>query len=216
MRILAVLGTALATLALFGMFPLAPAKAAETGQLAFSVLRKGDIIGFDNLKFHSDANRLDVEVETDIAVKIAFIPVYHLKHSSRELWEGASLKSLWSHTDDDGKIHDLSVREDNGRLLVDGDKQISLASPTIVPASLWNERILRSDQLLNTLTGEQMAVQITIVGPDSVLVKGQPVPATHYVITGDLKRELWFDARQTLVQVRFKADDDSEITYSLR
>lgn len=216
MKMQAILGTALATLAVLGAFPLAPANADGPGQLAFSVLRKGDVIGFDTLQFHSDGDRLDVQVETDIAVKIAFIPVYHFKHSSRELWEGSRLKNLSSHTDDDGKIHDLSVREDKGRLLIEGDKQISVASPTIVPASLWNERILKSERLLNTLTGTQMTVQITNAGSESVPVKGLPVTATHYIITGDLKREVWFDGAGTLVQVRFRADDDSEITYSLR
>ena len=45
---------------------------------------------------------------------------------------------------------------------------------------------------------------------------GGPVPAKHYAITGDLQRELWFDSHGTLLKVRFKGQDGSDIQYVLK
>ncbi|WP_367272434.1 DUF6134 family protein, partial [Parvibaculum sp.] len=42
------------------------------------------------------------------------------------------------------------------------------------------------------------------------------VAATHYSVTGKLNRELWYDDKGVLVQVKFDGSDGSEITYVLR
>jgi len=44
---------------------------------------------------------------------------------------------------------------------------------------------------------------------------GKDVMARHYAISGDLQRELWYDAGGRLVKVRFAASDGTDIQYVL-
>jgi hypothetical protein len=45
------------------------------------------------------------------------------------------------------------------------------------------------------------------------LASGEETSARHYVLTGDLNLELWYDATDTWVGMRFNADDGSVISY---
>jgi hypothetical protein len=61
-----------------------------------------------------------------------------------------------------------------------------------------------------------MKITVRDAGSESIPVAGQSVAAQHYVIEGDLQRELWFDETRVLVKVRFKGNDGSNIEYVLR
>lgn len=184
--------------------------------LNFTVLRNGDAVGHNTLTFRNDAKGLDVTVDTNVVVKIMIIPVYRFEHHDEEVWRDGHLIALSSTTNDDGTHHHLKVAADGTGLEVNGDDKASRLPPSLLPASLWNEATVRQATLLNTLDGRTMTVKVADLGSDTVMVHGQPRAARHYAVTGDLARELWYDADGTLVQVRFKAKDDSDILYVLK
>jgi len=202
-------GLAVATPALAAAIP-------ESRRLDFTVLRDGDPVGHDILEFVQSGDQLKVQVKTNVAVKIAFVTVYRFEHQSTEIWQGGRLAQLVSRTNDDGTGHILDVRADSDNLRINGDNQMSIARRDIVPASLWNEDIVNGPVALNTLDGTKMAIAVQDLGMESVMVRGHAIQAHHYAITGQLQRELWYDARGVLVQVRFKAKDKSEVLYALR
>jgi hypothetical protein len=192
------------------------AATVPVGPLSFTVLRNGDEIGSDVLTFDRQSDRLVVHIKTDIAVKIAFITVYHFQHRSREVWTNGQLTYIESTTDDDGTKHSLRAEAQRGELVVDGDNKRSVVPARIVPASLWDHDIVTSRTLLNTLNGTQMAINVSDRGPEQVMVRGRSTTARHFVLTGQLERELWYDDAGMLVQAKFKGSDGSNIIYALR
>ena len=60
-----------------------------------------------------------------------------------------------------------------------------------------------------------MAIRVRDNGQQAVPVHGKTVQARHFVITGDLERELWFDDDNVIVKVRLKGKDGSDIQYLL-
>ncbi len=186
------------------------------GNLDFTVLRDGNEIGSHRLHFSKGDDGLRVDIKTDIKVKLLFVTAYRFEHDGHEIWRDGRLMRLWSKTNDDGKKHDLTVAAADGKLVVKGDGKRENAPAEIVPASLWNENILKGGTILNTLDGRGMKVDVRNMGADVVDARGYRIQATHYAITGDLERELWFDSNAVLVKVRFKGSDGSEIQYVLR
>jgi hypothetical protein len=184
--------------------------------LNYTVLRDGAPVGRHVVTFQPTDGGTKVDITTDVAVKIAFITVYRFEHKGSEVWKDARLVALTSKTNDDGTDHQLQVEAKGDGLHVVGDGKATKADPGIVPASLWNPSLVTQNVLLNTLDGQQMRVTVTDKGADTVMVQGKGVPARRYVVDGDLKRELWYDEAGTLVQIRFKAKDDSDILYVLR
>jgi len=183
--------------------------------LNFTVLKDGDPIGHHDITVEQNGDAETVSIKTNILVKVAFVPVYRFEHVGHEVWQNGHLVSLVSQTNDDGDKHKLSVAVKSDHLDVDGDGQSSQADSAIIPASLWNYGLVKQSTLLNTLTGKQMHVSVADLGDDSIQSHGVPLKAHHYKVSGELQRELWYDQSNTLVQVKFKAKDDSDILYVL-
>lgn len=210
----------LAALAL--ALPLAlSAAAAEAavpagGRLDFTVLRDGAEIGRHEMVFTNGGNGLQVDISTDVKVKVLFVTAYRFEHDGHEIWRDGRLVRLWSKTNDDGTAHELNAAAEGAQITVVGDGERASVDGAIVPASLWNENILKGGAILNTLDGRKMNVQVQNLGEETVQVGGRPVKAWHFSLTGDLQREVWFDERYVLVKVRFKGKDGSDIQYVLR
>jgi hypothetical protein len=183
------------------------------GVLDFTVLRNGSEVGRHEMLFRNEADGLKIDIRTNVAVKVAFITAYRFEHEGHEVWQGGHLARLWSKTNDDGTKHVLDVTAGGDNLVVMADGKEPEKSSTTIPASLWNERIVQQKNILNTLDGSRMSIQVADLGTETVLVKNTRVPARRYVISGDLQRELWYDAQNVLVKVRFKAKDGSDIEY---
>lgn len=200
---------------IISLFSALSAQAAPPpgGVLDFTVLRNGSEVGRHEMLFRNEADGLKIDIRTNVAVKIAFVTAYRFEHEGHEVWQGGRLVRLWSKTNDDGAKHVLDVTAGGSDLVVMADGKDAEKATVSIPASLWNERLVQQKNILNTLDGTRMAIQVADLGTEAVAVKGEKVPARHYAVTGDLQRELWYDAQNILVKVRFKAKDGSDIEY---
>jgi len=192
---------------LFGIFlgiavalaaPVNALSILSDGKLAFDVMRNGKDIGDHSYNFSGPSGAFTVTVATNVEVKVPLIrtTVYSFKHASVETWKGGKLQQLSSVTNDDGTPHELKTKNKG-----------------VLPASLWNDDIVRSGKLMNTVDGTIMNVRVADLGTETVNTKRGAVPAHHYQVSGDLARDLWYDANGNLAQVAFRADDGSTVMY---
>ena len=192
------------------------AHANVPSELSFTVLRNGYAIGTHDYKFQNDGQRTVVEIVTDIKVKVAFITAYRFEHTTKEEWAGGKLISASSVSNDDGEKHKLKIAHDGNVLNIEGNGKKSQVELGSMPASLWHPDTVKSTDLMSTLDGHIMTVKVEDLGVEPVKVIDSEINAHHYRLSGDLERELWFDPKGTLVQVRFEGSDGSKIEYVLR
>lgn len=193
---------ALRPLALLALFAAAaPALASslpDQGKLRFDVIRKGKDIGDHSYVFSGSPAHYSVQVATRIAVKVPLIQLnaYVFEQQSTETWAGGKMTAIASDTNDNGTPH-----------------QLSQPGQGLLPASLWNDDIVNSRKLLNTIDGKVMSVRVTDLGMQAVPSGKGEVNAHHFRISGDLERDVWYDDAGNLAHVSFKADDGSTVTY---
>jgi hypothetical protein len=188
----------------------------DDGKLDFAVLRDGEKIGSYKLSFEQKADRLDVKVKTRIKVKLAFITLYHFDHDGHEVWQDGKLVQMETKTDDDGTDHKLKVAANGAgalRVICDGEEMV--ADANAIPASLWNPAFIQNGNLMDSLVGKPLNVNVTKVGEETVSAKGRSIKAHHYSLTGDLARELWYDETGMLVRMTLVGEDGSQIQYVL-
>ena len=201
----------------FGSVAVAsPAGVPDGGVLEFDILRNGNAIGHHILQFEPNGKNLEVRVDAQVDYRLGFIPLYRFEHSATEFWHNDRLLTLTATTRDNGDDYNILLRPAGDRLQLSINGDTVSVEPEIVPASLWNIAVVKQRLLLDPADGELMQVQTEDIGPETITVRGRPVAAHHYVMTGDFERDLWYDANGVLVQVRFKGDDGSEIRYGLR
>ena len=202
-----------AALLILACLSTATATAATPAELNFAIMRDGEQIGAHVMTFANSGDELRVDIRTDAKVKVLFVTAYRFEHQGTEVWRDGRLVSYVSQTNDDGEAKQLQARADGDGLAVSGSAGQWTAEAGIIPASLWDQRIVAQARILNTLDGRPMAIQVQDAGMDQVEVGSRQVPAHHYVITGDLAREVWYDADGVLSHVRFAGKDGSRIDY---
>ncbi len=209
----------LGTLVLLGMGSNEVSAAVPgNGVLDFAIVRNGKEIGSQVYRFREAQNAVEVNVSTRIKFKLGFFTVHRLKHDSLEIWKGDRLISFSSWTSEKnifkGRMkYEVAVEEDGDNLSVDAARDGWRAPITAVPASFWNSELVRANTLIDTIDGAKLAVTVEPLGEDIISVNGGQLGVSHYRISGDMERELWYDQDNILVQVKFTAQDGSEIQF---
>lgn len=202
-------GVALATLpawpALAQLFP-------PPGEITYRVLREGERIGSHRMAFVRDGADFIARTDIDIKVKVLGLTAFRYRLKAEETWRDGWLVGLRSRTDDDGDTYELEGERSEGalRLLVNG-RRMSV-SGYVLTSTLWHRDTPREQALLDVAKGRVRLIKGVLKGEERVPVDGETVTAKHYSITGELRRDVWYDDRFRLVRVEFPAKDGSWIT----
>jgi hypothetical protein len=195
-----------------------PASAAipDSDELFFDILRDGKRIGTHRINFAREGDLVDVAIDIRIQVKLLMLTVFSYEHRNRETWRDGELVEIDTATDHDGKTFAVRGERRSRGFEVDNGAGKTVLTGPVMPTSYWRPEIVNHDRLLNTQTGELMSVQVRPGSETRIVARGGEIAARHYVISGDLDLEVWYDADDILVRLRFKADDGSTIDYALR
>jgi len=184
-------------------------------EIAFDVVRDGDVVGKYTIHFTRTDQGVLAEAKVDVDVNLLFVPVYSLTYHARELWSDGELQSIEAFTNDDGDlIHVQATRDADGLEVKTNDQ--SFETEEVLPISHWNPALLAGGPLLNGMTGEVEEVQVFEQGLDTVSTRNGALRARHYLYSGDLNGEIWYDEEGRWVKLRFRAKDGSMIDYICR
>ncbi len=188
----------------------------DPSSLAFSVLRKGDMIGSHSIDFTRRGEDLIVDIDIDLKLKFAFITVFRYEHRNREIWRGNRLISIDTRTDNDGTEHWITGRAEKDGFKIKSDSGEALLPADVLPSSYWHPDTRNAKALLNTQTGTLADIQVTPESDPSYV----PMPwgqqaAQAFKVSGDIDLNLWYDGRGCLLKLNFSAPKDgSLIDYS--
>ena len=134
-----------------------------------------------------------VRSEADFNYKILFFSAYRFRHSNSERWSDNCLLGFDAETDANGKRFDVSGRRGaNGFTVEDGESSFELPG-CVMSFAYWNRDFLGQSSLLNPQTGEYVEVSVDESGADTVVVRGEAVPATRYRLTAyGVDLTLWY------------------------
>ena len=174
--------------------------------IKFDVLRKGKPFGSHEVRFTTSPDG-DLEAVTEVSLRAGLGPITVFKYelNSSERWSDGQLVSVVGQTNDDGKKSSVTATREGDRLIVDGTDYQGPAPLDIIPSSHWNIREAFSTSILSTESGELLKVDVTEIGPDTVTVGGQEIPATHYRMKSKLNVDLWYDDQNRWVKLSFEA-----------
>ena len=96
----------------------------------------------------------------------------------------------------------MNARAEGDRTVIEGRRGRTEAPPTIVSNHPWNHQVIDRTLLFDTQRGRLQDVQVAPAGTETIMVGGRALAAQKYNITGDLRRELWYDeAGNTLTRM---------------
>lgn len=182
-------------------------------EMVFSVWRSGSEIGQHRVLFTRDGGALVVRSMLDLAVKMLGITVYRYKYAAQEIWRDGKLVQLDSSVNDNGTPAKIEAQAEADKIAVAGPQGKIVAEAPILPSTHWDAQVIAADRVINTLDGKIDQVKLVPEGAESVATATAPIQATHYLWTGDIKAETWYDAAGHWVKLRFKGKDGTPIEY---
>lgn len=218
-------GTALL---LTGLAALAsvPSRAAEvaspaTGEWNFRALLDGKPIGQHRFSVtlvgSAQGDERRVLSEASFAVKFLGITAYRYRHKATEQWRGECLTALTATTDDDGKPSSVRTEADGDALTIKTASASQSLSGCVMSFAYWNPAIQTQTRLLNAQTGKAETVQVSRIGSGSVDVRGQPVAATRFRITGPAEPiDVWYSAQGEWIGLDSLVGGGRKLSYRLQ
>lgn len=73
-----------------------------------------------------------------------------------------------------------------------------------MPFTLWTDAFLKHSTLLDVTDFAQMKVAVEDKGADQIKIGGQAVATHHFLLSGDLKWDLWYGGDGVLLKTAFK------------
>jgi hypothetical protein len=199
---------ALLVLGLAGMmaFPAEADSAPPLGIFIYAISRDGSPIGQQRMEFVNDGEKLRVLSHTELSVSLLGMSLYGFNQQVEEVHAGGKLTSLTSETDDDGTDRKVNLALQDSLLKGDynGDKRA--VDPALISSLFWQKPALGDTQVLDVLRGKVRDVKFRDLGVETLMLPVGKVETHHYQMTGEWKRDLWYDANGLLIAGELEKD----------
>jgi hypothetical protein len=195
----------------------APASAARAQDWEFQVFLDEAPIGYHRYTLREQGAERELKSEARFDVKLLFINAYRYAHEATERWRGDCLDTLAARTNDGGQRLEVAATQQGGRFAISTPRGQNVVEGCVMSFAYWNPEMLRQSRLLNAQTGEYAAVQIADLGEEKITVRGVPVTASRYRITGTKHPiDLWYSADRAWLALQSTVDGGRRLRYQLK
>lgn len=171
----------------------ATASATVQKKWEFTVYLDDTAIGHHHFVLNERGAERELSSEARFDVKLLFVNVYRYAHGASERWRDNCLVSMAARTDDNGTQLKVSAEQHGERVTVTTTRGQETVPGCVMSFAYWNPEILRQARLLNPQTGQYEAVRISALGEETITVRGAPVKARRYRISGPKNPiDLWY------------------------
>ncbi|GAB2178139.1 DUF6134 family protein [Dongia sp. agr-C8] len=193
-------GAILLTLALALPFGRAArAEGAPAGIYIYTIIREGEPVGQQRMEFVNDGERLRVLSHMELSVTLLGMTLYAFDQQVEEVHEDGRITSLTSEADDDGKDRKVNLTLQGDLLKGEYNGGARAVEPTLVTSLFWQKPALGQTQVLDTVRGKVRDVTVKDLGVETLSLPVGRIETHHYQLSGEWKRDLWYDANGILV-----------------
>lgn len=176
----------------------------ETGVLYYEISRKGKPLGFQQINFsRTEAGELVVDVHIEIDFKLGPIPLFRYLHDNREIWRDGKLQSLKSKTFNNGEDVAVDLKLEDGRYVGTGTDFADNLEAPLLSTSYFNPNFIRQNAFISSQDGRLLPSEIETLGQEVLAIRGAPVQATRFRISGKLRIDIWYTDAGQWVQTEF-------------
>jgi hypothetical protein len=189
----------LALCLLTGAGPAVRADSPPLGIFIYTIARDGTPIGQQRVEFVDDGEKLRVISHAELEVTLLGLTLFDFNQQVEEVRAGDKIMSLTSDADDDGTDRKVSLILQGDVLKGEYNGNDREADPTLVTSLFWQKPQIGDTRVIDCLRGRVREVTVKDLGVETLALPVGRVETHHYQMTGDWKRDLWYDASGVLV-----------------
>jgi hypothetical protein len=202
---------------LIGFFIFATPVITQAQSWNFDVSMDGKAIGTHQFVLSDKENNQQIlKSEANFNIKILSISFFKYHHQANETWENNCLKKLEAKTQENSKTTVVKGVQEKTAFKISSPSASEINDECVMTFAYWNPKILQQKKLLNPQTGDYLSANITSLGKENILVKGQTVKADHYKIdTAKFKIDIWHGVDDAWLALQ-SLTEDGRIDYVLK
>jgi len=177
---------------------------AAPGAVRFRVLRDGREIGTHQVRLSGNMQRLLVQTEIALQVKLAGFTVFRLSHNIEEEWQGDRLLRLSSRHDRNGTLTEAQAMAEGNALVSRGAEGTQRLPANAAPLTWWNGAHF-ARPLIRPIT-----CKLLTAAPFRSAIAGG---GAQFRLNGEVDAEARYDAEGRWVALTTKGEDGSAVTY---
>jgi hypothetical protein len=187
------------------------------GIYIYSILRDGAPVGQQRMEFVDDGEKLRVISHTELEVTLLGMSIYGYNSQVEEVRAGGKIMSLVAETDDDGKDKkvNLSLQGDRLKGNYNNDTPRDI-DPALSTSLFWQLPSPGDAQIIDFERGKVRDVTVKEIGPETLTLPVGKVETRHFRISGEMKRDLWYDANGVLIAGQRPGPDGSTARLELQ
>jgi len=179
----------------------------------YTIFRKGKRIGKHTLTIETDNENITVAVDSRIKVTVLKVPVFRFRYESVEKWKNNALESVQSTTTTNKKVETASLLNSTDASEIGYNGNVTSTDRLNFATNHWHIGAVNESILFNTINGQASSVSVENRGPEIIQINGQDITANHYIYSGDITAESWYDESGKWVKLSFDGEDGSKIDY---
>lgn len=185
MRTLRTLSAAAASLIAILAAPLHASVDGGIRRLSFDVFLDDRAIGFQRFSLTPTGDGTRIETQAQFEVKLLRITAFAYDHRNTEVWRGDCLRQIDARTDSNGRMFTVNGRLQGTAFVVATKEGERALGDCVASFAYWDKDVLlRRQTLLNSQTGEYVAVRIAPLGPGTQRIGARDLAVERYAMSG--------------------------------
>ena len=174
--------------------------------LEYDLFRNDNLIGSHKYDFIRNGENLMVKSIVNFKISKLVVDLYKYYAESSEEYNNNSFKSFKSKTlqNKKKKYVNISVKNDNKELIIDGSSFKGKADINYVVGTWWNHEIIKAKAQISAISGRIIEQKVIFLGEKQIDLNGKNYKALHFkFISSDetlpnnkkLNTDIWYDAK---------------------
>ena len=187
----------------------------RVGRYVFEVARDGKPIGTQTVEVLQNGDTVTATTESTIAVKLLGIVVYRMHQVLTETYRGDKLVALHAETKDPDGLRAGEIKRDGNRWTGRLGKQHREFNCDCMTSTMWNVAAMNGGTMIEASQARLRTITVEDRGTEKLDLPEGPVTARHFVVKGEIEREVWYDPSGNLVSATQIGSDGSTIRQTL-
>ena len=172
---------------------IAPPGHTQDSRLDFDVWLEDRRIGHYRVDIVHTGAMTEVSIDTDIVWTFLSVPVYRYTHRNAERWQDDCLLALESETSDNGERNFVQASAQQDTFNLTSHQGVRQLEGCVRSFAYWDPRLLSSERLLNSQTGEYTPITVTPLVGSPPQIDGAESAVTGYRLNlPDTSIDLWY------------------------
>ena len=177
----------------------------------FEIYRNNKKIGFHKLSFQNIEDKLVVNTEIQMIVKLGLIPIFSYFHKGEEIWVDNQFIEVKTSTKKNSREFDFTAKRKGPKIEIKSRGQTFLVDSDTLITSYWHQKWFDKKVLIDSQHGKKRLINVEKKKLERIEGLNQKINAYKYKVTGTQDKpngkkidyDIWYDDKGRWVKLSF-------------